>query len=209
MSLRGLEMKKFLRLFAVFFFFALQMQNASGMKSFLKLFKKKKKEESSLLLDAAFLNPEIVDYSESKHRELEVQKIGGFLEGNYHFNPTTKKKVVKVDKFLAGYVIFCMMSGQDRKKKPCGFICYIKILEKFRGKGLGRKLLEFAINDCFKKGAQEILLFWDLDNKHADTLYKSIGFREKINVLFNPYVLSREDYKGYKKARKLMKRSSK
>ena len=65
------------------------------------------------------------------------------------------------------------------------------ILEKFRKRGLSKKLMESAILRAKEKGSKIVELNTELNNDPANGLYKSLGFtNEGIFEGFNHYVLT-------------------
>lgn len=56
--------------------------------------------------------------------------------------------------------------------------------ETHRGKGIGRKLMEFLINEGRQKGIYEILLFTAHHRKPAHQLYQSLGFQKKESQIY-------------------------
>jgi ribosomal protein S18 acetylase RimI-like enzyme len=58
-----------------------------------------------------------------------------------------------------------------------GFIYDIFVEEKFRGKGIGKLLLEKAENYCRRKGYSRIALMVSATNNSAIRLYTKSGFR--------------------------------
>lgn len=66
----------------------------------------------------------------------------------------------------------------------------VQVLNKFRGKGYGKNLVEKAIDRCKEKQCCSIELNTELDNKVANNLYKSMGFK-LIGI--------KDDFNNYKK----------
>lgn len=63
----------------------------------------------------------------------------------------------------------------------------IKICEvKWQEKGYGRQFLSMLIEELFRKGYQRIVLDTNLENKRAQHVYESLGFRKK-NVRVNSW----------------------
>jgi len=61
----------------------------------------------------------------------------------------------------------------------------VTVLEKYRGKKYGKKLIEFAIEKAKSKGLDEIGLSTEVENTVANNLYKSFGF--KLNGVKDEY----------------------
>ncbi len=57
-----------------------------------------------------------------------------------------------------------------------GFLLYIFIEPKFRGKGLGKKLLKLFEEEAEKRGVSELVLYVFMENKVAVDLYQKNGW---------------------------------
>ena len=92
---------------------------------------------------------------------------------------TTLKDILieKQGKEILGYCWTQMLSlknhGSNQKK---GRIHMIGVPEKYRGKGIGKKLLLAGLAYLKEKGAEVVDLTSDEENTPAYTLYKSLGF---------------------------------
>ena len=65
----------------------------------------------------------------------------------------------------------------------------VEVLNKHRGKGYGKKLVENAISRCKQKNCKLIELNTEIDNKVANNLYTSMGFELKgLKNDFNNYI---------------------
>ncbi|WP_422082354.1 GNAT family N-acetyltransferase [Ulvibacterium sp.] len=65
-----------------------------------------------------------------------------------------------------------------------GWIEDVVVDEAHRGKGIGRKLMEFLIAQGRQKGISEILLFTGYHRKPAHQLYQNLGFRKKESQIY-------------------------
>lgn len=59
-----------------------------------------------------------------------------------------------------------------------GLIDEIVVAESYRGKGVGRKLIDAAVEKCKLSGCCEIEVSTELTNTKARSFYKSCGFEE-------------------------------
>ena len=60
--------------------------------------------------------------------------------------------------------------------KTQGFITAIAVKKKYRNKGIGKELLEYAISFLEKKGFEKAILLVKKENTVAKKLYRIIGF---------------------------------
>ena len=65
----------------------------------------------------------------------------------------------------------------------------VEVLNKYRGKGYGKKLVENAISRCKEKNCKYIELNTETTNNVANNLYTSLGFELKgLKNDFNNYI---------------------
>jgi ribosomal protein S18 acetylase RimI-like enzyme len=68
--------------------------------------------------------------------------------------------------------------------KPMINIHDIIVLKEYRGKRVGRQLMDAIINEAKKRGCERITLEVREDNKIAQNLYKSMGFKDTEPKMF-------------------------
>ena len=61
--------------------------------------------------------------------------------------------------------------------EPFGFLEYVLVDENYRGKGLGKKLVDSVIEEAKKLGCYKLIL--TCSNKELYGWYKSFGFEER------------------------------
>ena len=65
----------------------------------------------------------------------------------------------------------------------------VEVLNKYRGRGYGKQLVENAITRCKQKSCKSIELNTEIDNAVANSLYTKLGFELKgIKHDFNNYI---------------------
>ena len=65
----------------------------------------------------------------------------------------------------------------DPEVKKYGYIEELQVLERFQRKGVGRKMLGYALEKMKESGVQAIYLRTREGNTPAQNLYESVGFR--------------------------------
>jgi len=78
--------------------------------------------------------------------------------------------VAEQDGAICGFVVAWTVREE-------GEIATIAVREVARGQGIGRRLLEAALNECKRRGATDIFLEVRPGNEIARRLYESCGFR--------------------------------
>ena len=89
--------------------------------------------------------------------------------------------VCEQDEQIAGYVtIHTKYVSEDIDDGPrkFGFITDVFVDEKFRGKGIGKALLNHAQNHARENGVSEMMIGVLASNHQARSLYQTQGFKE-------------------------------
>jgi ribosomal protein S18 acetylase RimI-like enzyme len=68
--------------------------------------------------------------------------------------------------------------------KPMVNIHDVIVLKEFRGKGIGRQLMNALISEADKRGSSRVTLEVRKDNFNAQALYQSLGFEETEPEMF-------------------------
>ena len=119
-------------------------------------------------------------FPENERKELDKEKwTGHMLE---LFEKLSKRETDRM--FVAedgshaflGYLWVGEGSNMMTEKKE-GFIYDIFVKREFRGKGIGKILLEKAQSYCREKGYSRILLMVSVNNANAIGLYSKMGFK--------------------------------
>lgn len=78
----------------------------------------------------------------------------------------------------------CFVNISTFKAKPYFNVHDIAVLKEFRGKGVGRKLLEKVIETAKERGYCKVTLEVREDNTNAMKLYTNLGFKETNPNMF-------------------------
>jgi ribosomal protein S18 acetylase RimI-like enzyme len=76
---------------------------------------------------------------------------------------------------LAGFTAYFMENSQE------GRILFLAVAHEFRGKGYGKLLAEYAMQQMFNMGATHIALWTRVSNLPAQKVYKELGFKEMFD----------------------------
>ena len=85
------------------------------------------------------------------------------------------------DDILVGMALMCNYTVISGYK---GWVEDVVVHPDYRGKGLGRKLMNTLLEEGKKKGLSEILLFSNEKRQAAISLYKSLDFQQKHSGLY-------------------------
>ena len=106
---------------------------------------------------------------------------------------TNKKKqlVLEIDNEVVGFVNFGI--SEDEQFENCGEIFALYIIEKYKGNGYGRKLVEEAIRELKQLGCNKMIIACLKENpsnefyKHIGGQYVKDGVFKKLNLPENIY----------------------
>lgn len=89
--------------------------------------------------------------------------------------------IAKVDKEIVGYIIFYIKEKENpsmryRKQLNIDAIC---VDEKYRGKGIGTKILEDIKEIAKTRGCTDLYLTVNRENENAIKVYEKFGFKVK------------------------------
>ena len=113
------------------------------------------------------------DVSQINHILISIWGKHSIYDTNYYFK-ILKNNLSYVYKNDKEVIAVCLINDfQSYKSINIDLIC-VKI--EYQGKGLGKSLLEFCINNCMKRGFYEFFLHVATTNQRAINLYKKLGF---------------------------------
>jgi len=85
--------------------------------------------------------------------------------------------VVEEDGILLGCLQITFVPGLSRLGMLRGQIESVRVAAGHRGEGLGRKMFEWAINECRSRGCGLVQLTTDKSRTDASKFYDSLGFK--------------------------------
>lgn len=127
----------------------------------------------STIEDSNFI---IMDVTPNEREEL-VEILKESFEGWYLRHATRtlfNTKVVRQAKVKGQRAGLVMLKDLGNK---LGYVYYIAVPEKFRGKGIGGKLLDYSLSFFFDLGMHEVYASIEEDNTESNRLFSSRGFK--------------------------------
>ena len=85
-----------------------------------------------------------------------------------------KIKVLRENNKIAGFTAYHLDNGNKKQ----GRILFVAVDQKFRGKGYGTVLAQYAMQQLFNMGVDHIALWTRTDNLPAQKIYTALGFKE-------------------------------
>ena len=80
-----------------------------------------------------------------------------------------------------GKIIGVIMAGHDGRR---GYIYHTAVLQKFRGQGIGKELVDRATEALDREGINKIALVAFAENKIGNGFWDSIGFSERDDLVY-------------------------
>ena len=141
--------------------------------------------------DRALLDAMIREYYVHDRHPIDDAIIASALDGALAPNHHIRIWVIEVDGEAAGYIAVAIgftieAGGND------GFLDELYLREAFRGQGIGRKAVEFAIAACPSLGIRRLSLEVERHNARAKRLYEDIGFEAHDRILMSHWTDGRE-----------------
>ena len=92
--------------------------------------------------------------------------------------------VAKENDTIIASCYICIIPQLTYLGKSIGYIENVIVDEKYRGKGIGKQIIENAINYAVNENCNKVLLQSGMDRKKAHKFYESIGFDGETKKAF-------------------------
>jgi ribosomal protein S18 acetylase RimI-like enzyme len=112
-------------------------------------------------LVAFWTGKEGVELNESDEREA----IGRYLERNKNLSLVVRDQ---------GRIVGAILSGNDGRR---GYLHHLAVDEAYRGKGIGRALVERCLSDLKAIGVPRCNVFYMADNPKGKAFWERLGYR--------------------------------
>ena len=99
-------------------------------------------------------------------------RVGNLDDYSEKLKNNAKFITINNDEGVIGFVAYYINSPD----KIQAYISQIAVINRFRSKGIGKKLIEYVIDDIRNTGFKQIKLEVDKENKPAIQLYNRYGF---------------------------------
>ena len=126
--------------------------------------------------------------SDVKFLSRDLAPISRFYKDS-RFNPYVRDMYeVWADKIIRGKNSLMIINIKDDRvaglvgcqlDKDVGHIALVKTKKEFEGQGIASKLLDYAIEKLFARGAKKIIVVTQANNEAAKKLYERFGFKIK------------------------------
>jgi len=97
--------------------------------------------------------------------------------------------LIQVDGNPIGYIVLTLGFSLEFQGRDA-FIDEIYIRAAHRGRGVGRRAIEFVEGVCCSLGVRALHLEVERENKSAQAMYRKVGFADQDSYLMTKYVAS-------------------
>lgn len=91
--------------------------------------------------------------------------------------PDYKVYVAEYNGAIVGTFALAIMDNMAHKGLPSGLIEDVVVDLGVQGKGIGKKMMTYAIDYCREKGCYKLALSTNLKRENAHKFYESLGFK--------------------------------
>ena len=142
--------------------------------------------------DRTVLGEMIRAYYVYDRHEIDGAIIESSLDGALAPNHHIRIWIIEVDGQAAGYLAVAIGFTIEAGGKD-GFLDELYLREAFRGQGIGRQAVQFAIAACPSLGIRRLSLEVERHNSRAKHLYEDIGFEAHDRILMSHWIDAAED----------------
>ena len=138
-------------------------------------------------IDQACLGEMIRAYYVHDDHDIDDAIIEASLDAALVKNHHIRIWIIEIDGEVAGYMAVAIgftieAGGND------GFLDELFLKEEFRGRGIGRQAVEFAIAACPSLGIRRLSLEVERPNTRAKRLYEDVGFFAHDRILMSRWI---------------------
>jgi GNAT superfamily N-acetyltransferase len=106
---------------------------------------------------------------------LSLSEGAAILERIRHY-PNYKVFVAETDGHIVGTFALLIMDNLGHGGTPSGLVEAVGVLPPFQGKGIGKEMMQFAMNRCKEHGCYKMMLSSNETRTDAHRFYESLGF---------------------------------
>ncbi len=92
--------------------------------------------------------------------------------------PDCKLYVAVKDEQIVGTFVLLIMDSLAHRGKPAGIVEDVVVDEQWRRKGIGKLMMQFAMDQCKRTGCSKLALSSNMQRTAAHQFYESLGFQK-------------------------------
>jgi GNAT superfamily N-acetyltransferase len=117
------------------------------------------------------------------YRQIDNEEVLTQDEANITFNkfqlyPNYSLYIVRIKDRIIGTFALLIMDNLAHKGKPSGVVEDVIVDSAYRSMGIGKRMMEFAIDICRKNQCYKLTLSSNLHRERAHRFYESLGFKK-------------------------------
>ena len=90
--------------------------------------------------------------------------------------PHYKLYVAADQKSIVGTFALLIMDNLAHRGAPSGIIEDVGVLPDYQGQGIGKRMMEYAMEACKRAGCYKVSLSSNMSRQHTHAFYESLGF---------------------------------
>ena len=92
--------------------------------------------------------------------------------------PDYKLYVAMKNEQIVGTFLLLILDGLAHQDKPSGIVEDVVVHEQWRDKGIGKLMMQFAMDQCKRIGCYKLVLSSGMQRTAAHQFYESLGFQK-------------------------------
>jgi ribosomal protein S18 acetylase RimI-like enzyme len=129
----------------------------------------------------------IREFYELDHLAVDEQAMHSALQQILSNDSFGKVWLIQTDGNPAGYIVLTLGFSLEFHGRDA-FIDEIYIRAQHRGRGIGRKAIEFVEGACRSLGVRALHLEVERENTNAQSVYRKVGFEDQDSYLMTKHV---------------------
>lgn len=125
----------------------------------------------------------LLEFGPANKLSLDKARLRFLLYREY---PNYRVYIAESAGVIAGTFALIIIDSLAHGGKPFGIVEDVVVSEDWQGKGIGKKMMRFAMACCKKRGCYKLALSSHLKREGAHSFYESLGF-EKHGFSFSWY----------------------
>lgn len=115
--------------------------------------------------------------------EMDNENVLSFNEAKKIFDrmkhyPNYAVYVAVIDNTILGTFALLIMDNLAHRGTPSGIVEDVAVDQIYRGQGIGKKMMQFAMKTCREQGCYKLILSSNMKRTNAHQFYESLGFKQ-------------------------------
>jgi GNAT superfamily N-acetyltransferase len=98
--------------------------------------------------------------------------------GKFQLYPDYSVYLAKIGERIVGTFELLIMDNLAHSGAPSGIVEDVVVDNEYRSQGIGRKMMEYAINCCREKHCYKLMLSSNIQRERAHRFYEGLGFKK-------------------------------